>query len=62
LAEISNWSGKALAAPRTELDALLSRGECGNPGVYVLTGTDPSTNAEWRTESGTTLKELDQSD
>lgn len=44
-AEISNWTGKALAAPRTELDFLLAREECEKAGVYVLTGSDPSTNA-----------------
>jgi hypothetical protein len=44
-AEISNWTGKALAAPRTELDRLLRREECEKAGVYVLTGSDPATNA-----------------
>src|SRR6266571_3614349 len=44
-AEISNWTGKALAAPRTELEQLLAREECEKAGVYVLTGSDPSTNA-----------------
>lgn len=43
-AEISNWTGKALAAPRTELDQLLDRTECGGAGVYILTGTDPETD------------------
>ena len=44
-AEISNWTGNAVAAPRTELDALLARDELANAGVYILTGTDPFTNA-----------------
>ncbi len=44
-AEISNWTGKAVAAPRTELDELLSREELEKAGVYILTGTDPLTNA-----------------
>jgi hypothetical protein len=44
-AEISNWSGMALAAPRTQLDSLLNRDECDKAGVYVLTGTNPTTNA-----------------
>ena len=44
-AEISNWTGKALAAPRTELDRLVAREECETAGVYVLTGSDPVTNA-----------------
>lgn len=42
-AEISNWTGKALAAPRTELEHLLAREECESAGVYVLTGNNPST-------------------
>jgi hypothetical protein len=40
-AEISNWSGKAIAGPRTDLDLLVSRPELANPGVYVLLGSDP---------------------
>ena len=44
-AEISNWSGKAIAAPRTEIDEFLLREELDKPGVYILLGTDPETNA-----------------
>jgi Domain of unknown function (DUF4357) len=44
-AEISNWTGKAVAAPRTELDELLAREELDKAGVYILLGTDPLTNA-----------------
>jgi hypothetical protein len=44
-AEISNWSGKAVAAPRTDFDALLDREEMGQSGVYVLTGSDPETGS-----------------
>jgi hypothetical protein len=43
-AEISNWTGKALAAPRTEIDELLGREELGKTGVYILIGSDPQTN------------------
>ena len=39
--EISNWSGKAVAGPRTELDQLLKREEATSVGVYLLTGVDP---------------------
>lgn len=39
-AELSNWNGKAIAAPRTDLDALLARDEIRQPGVYILTGAD----------------------
>ena len=41
VAEISNWTGKAVAAPRTELDELLQRDELDKAGVYILSGTDP---------------------
>lgn len=44
-AEISNWSGKAIAAPRTELDDLFKREELDKPGVYLLLGSDPDMNA-----------------
>jgi hypothetical protein len=40
-AEISNWTGKAIAAPRTEMDELLLREELEKAGVYILAGTDP---------------------
>lgn len=42
-AEISNWSGKAVAAPRTDLEHLLARPELVNPGIYFLLGSDPET-------------------
>lgn len=44
-AEISNWTGKAVAAPRTELDELLAREELDKAGVYILIGNDTLTNA-----------------
>jgi len=44
-AEIMNWTGKAVAAPRTELDELLAREELDRAGVYILIGNDPLTNA-----------------
>ena len=44
-AEISNWTGKAVAAPRTELNELLAREELDKAGVYILIGNDPLTNA-----------------
>ena len=44
-AEISNWTGKAIAAPRTELEELLAREELNKAGVYILIGSDPQTNA-----------------
>ena len=39
-AEISNWSGKAIACSRKELDELAKREEASRPGVYFLIGND----------------------
>ncbi|MCU0967137.1 MAG: GIY-YIG nuclease family protein [Burkholderiaceae bacterium] len=41
--EVSNWTGKALAAPRTELEDLLARDELESSGVYFLLGVNPDT-------------------
>jgi len=45
-AEISNWTGKAVAGPRSQLDLVLLRGEASKPGVYFLTGINPETGKE----------------
>lgn len=42
-AELSNWTGKAVAGPRSEFDSVLARSESSNSGVYFLTGNDPET-------------------
>jgi hypothetical protein len=39
-AELSNWTGKAVAGPRSELDSALGRDEAAKSGVYFLSGTD----------------------
>ena len=39
-AELSNWTGKAIAGPRSELDGVLARDEAAKSGVYFLSGTD----------------------
>ncbi len=44
--EVSNWTGKALAAPRTELDALLEREELESSGIYFLLGVNPDTGKQ----------------
>ena len=41
--EVSNWTGKALAAPRTELEDLLAREETESSGVYFLLGVNAET-------------------
>ena len=43
-AELSNWTGKAVAGPRSEFDKILAREESQNSGVYFLTGIEPDTN------------------
>ena len=40
-AELSNWSGKAISAPRIEVPELIKREELDSPGFYLLTGVDP---------------------
>ncbi|TFB53437.1 GIY-YIG nuclease family protein [Cryobacterium sp. Sr3] len=40
-AEIMNWTGHVLAAPRSELAGLLQRPETSRTGVYILIGDDP---------------------
>lgn len=40
-AELSNWTGKAVAGPRSEFEGVMSREESEKSGVYFLTGTDP---------------------
>ena len=42
-AELSNWTGKAVAGPRSEFDSVLARDESQNSGIYFLTGMDPET-------------------
>lgn len=45
-AEISNWTGKAVAGPRSQLESVLQREEATKPGVYFLTGVNPETGKE----------------
>lgn len=41
IAELGNWNGKALAAPRGRLPELLRRPEASRTGVYILLGPNP---------------------
>ncbi len=43
IVELSNWTGKVLAAPRSELESILAREELRQSGVYFLFGTDTET-------------------
>lgn len=40
-AELSNWTGKAVAGPRSEFEGVLAREESEKSGVYFLAGEDP---------------------
>ena len=40
-AKLSNWTGKAVAGPRSEFEGVIGREESGNSGVYFLSGNDP---------------------
>lgn len=42
-AELSNWTGKAVAGPRSEFDGVLARDEATKSGIYFLTGADAET-------------------
>jgi len=42
--ELSNWTGKAVAGPRSEFEKVLQREESKGTGVYFLSGVDPDTN------------------
>tara|TARA_R110002072_G_scaffold90692_5_gene202909 strand:+ start:17824 stop:18762 length:939 start_codon:yes stop_codon:yes gene_type:complete len=44
-AEVMNWSGKMLVAPRTKLAELAKREEISRTGIYILTGADPENPA-----------------
>jgi len=41
-AEIMNWTGHVVAAPRSGLAALLKRPESSRTGIYILLGDDPN--------------------
>jgi len=45
-AELSNWTGKAVAGPRSQIEEILKREEADNPGVYFLTGVNPETGRD----------------
>ncbi|MEA4880357.1 MAG: GIY-YIG nuclease family protein [Synergistaceae bacterium] len=45
-AKISNWTGKAVAGPRSQIDDILSREEAGKPGVYFLAGINPESGRD----------------
>lgn len=42
-AEIMNWTGHVMAAPRSDLAPLLQRSEIVRTGIYLLLGDDPET-------------------
>ncbi|WP_243073824.1 GIY-YIG nuclease family protein [Microbacterium sp. SS28] len=44
-AEIMNWTGHVIAAPRSDIASLLAREEVRRTGVYLLLGDDPESQA-----------------
>lgn len=46
VAEVLNWSGKVVVAPRSELAEQLKRKEARKTGVYCLVGPDPEAPAK----------------
>ena len=49
-AEIMNWTGHVVAAPRSDLAAFLKGAETSRTGIYILIGDDPeSVGARWPT-------------
>ncbi|SHH95882.1 GIY-YIG nuclease family protein [Ferrimonas marina] len=44
-AEIVNWTGHVLTAPRSRLAELVKRPECARTGVYFLVGPDPDNSS-----------------
>lgn len=44
-AEIMNWTGHVVAAPRSDIADLLARDEVRRTGVYLLIGDDPESKA-----------------
>lgn len=44
-AEIMNWTGHVVAAPRSDIGNLLSREEVRRTGVYLLLGDDPDSQS-----------------
>src|SRR5690242_6795869 len=41
-AEIGNWTGKVVVAPRSQLAELAKRSEPKRTGIYILSGEDPN--------------------
>ena len=40
-AELSNWTGKVVSGPRSDIEKVVHREEALSSGVYFLTGADP---------------------
>ncbi|MFN4944941.1 MAG: GIY-YIG nuclease family protein [Akkermansiaceae bacterium] len=45
-AEMSNWTGKAVAGPRSQIEDVLKREEAAKPGVYFLSGINPESGKD----------------
>ena len=52
LAEIGNWSGKAVYATRSTINKIIGRQEIDNPGVYCLKAEPSNKNYSERVYIG----------
>jgi hypothetical protein len=57
-AEIINWTGKVIIAPRSQLADLAKRNEIQRTGVYILSGQDPNSSFRERVYIGESDKVL----
>lgn len=51
-AEVSNWTGKFVVCPRTQLGDLRKRPDVARPGTYMLVGPDPEASNRQRVYLG----------
>jgi hypothetical protein len=56
IAEIINWTGQALAAPRSSAARLLQRSEATRTGIYILMGRRRSSSSAWSSWSPRTRR------
>ena len=52
VAEVSNWTGKILVAPRAQLADPVKRNEAHRTGIYLLVGDDPAASGQSRVYVG----------
>jgi hypothetical protein len=64
-AEISNWTGKAVAGPRTEIDTLLKRAELDSKSTSpsfassIVRGGASNGLIDWKNKDGKALRDIE---